>query len=283
MIQDIAPHQYDVAYRNTEATVDSIMLVYRKDRLLCHMEGSQVTYPTAKELMGVVPDLCRKADFLFRIDGKTYFELREPEIKAFGAWKYLPKGELRYARPIWKAYAGITGFQIHKWYMENKFCGQCGAKLVHHDSERAMQCPACGKLSYPQICPGVIVGITDGSRILMTKYAKAHSNFKKYALVAGYAEVGESLEDTVRREVMEEVGLKIKNIRYYKSQPWSFTDALLVGFFCQVDGDAAITMDEDELSAAGWFEKDHLPVERSESSISLTGEMIEAFRDGKAG
>jgi len=283
MIQDIAPHQYDVVYRNTEATADSIMLVYQKDGLLCHMEGGQITYPTVKELIGAVPDLAGKAKFLFRIDGKAYFGLWESETEAFGAWEYLPKKELRHARPIWKAFAGITGFQIHKWYTENQFCGRCGTRMVHHGSERAMQCPACKKISYPQICPSVIVGIIDGSRILMTKYAEAHSNFKKYALVAGYAEVGESLEDTVRREVMEEVGLKVKNIRYYKSQPWSFTDTLLVGFFCQVDGDATITMDEDELSAAGWFEKDHLPVERSESSVSLTGEMIEAFRDGKAG
>lgn len=147
-------------------------------------------------------------------------------------------------------------------------------------SERAMRCPVCGKLSYPQICPCVIVGITDGDRILMTKYASGHSKYKKYALVAGYAEVGESLEAAVRREVMEEVGLKVKNIRYYKSQPWSFTDTLLVGFFCDVDGTAEITMDADELSAAEWFERSRLPEERSEACISLTGEMVDAFRDG---
>ena len=138
----------------------------------------------------------------------------------------------------------------------------------------------CGRVVYPQICPSVIVGITDGSRILMTKYASSHSNYKKYALVAGYAEIGESLENTVAREVMEEVGLKVKNIRYYKSQPWSFSDALLVGFFCEVDGNAEIKMDTEDPPAAEWFERDALPKERSEASISLTGEMIDAFRDG---
>ncbi len=94
-------------------------------------------------------------------------------------------------------------------------------------------------------------------------------------------EVGESLEDAVRREVMEEVGLRVKNIRYYKSQPWSFTDALLVGYFCDADGSTEIAMDEEELSEAVWFEKEHIPAERSEADISLTGEMIEAFRDGQ--
>lgn len=147
--------------------------------------------------------------------------------------------------------------------------------------ERAMQCPSCGKISYPTICPSVIVAVTDGDRILLTKYAKSHSNYQKYALVAGYTEVGESLEDTVRREVMEEVGLKVKNIRYYKSQPWSFTDTLLAGFFCEADGSAEITLDTDELSTAEWFDRAHMPSERSEASISLTGEMMNAFRDGK--
>lgn len=175
---------------------------------------------------------------------------------------------------------GITGYQIHKWYTQNRFCGCCGQRMQPHEKERAMQCPACGRISYPQICPSVIVGIIDSSRILLTKYAPGHGNFRKYALVAGYAEIGESLEDTVRREVMEEVGLRVKNIRYYKSQPWSFSDALLAGFFCEPDGNTDIVMDREELSAAGWFERESLPVERSNAEISLTGEMIEVFRNG---
>lgn len=280
MIQDIAPHQYDVTYRKTEVKDNDIMLIYNQGSLLCRMEGGNITYPTVKEIAEVFPGIYEKAKFLFRIDEEDYFELRKPKLDEFAGWSYLPKEGLRNARPIWKAYAGITGFQIHKWYTENQFCGCCGTKMEAQGKERAMLCPACGKLSYPKICPSVIVGITNGDKILMTKYASTHSSYKKYALVAGYAEVGESLEDTVRREVMEEVGLHVKNIRYYKSQPWSFTDTLLVGFFCEVDGDPSITMDENELSAAEWFDRNHLPVERSESSISLTGEMIEAFRDG---
>lgn len=280
MIQDIAPHQYDVTYRNTEVKDSDIMLIYYQGSLLCHMEGNQITYPTVKEIAAIFPNVYEKAKFLFRIDEEDYFELPKPVIEAFDTWTYLPKEGLRNARPIWKAYAGITGFQIHKWYTENQFCGCCGTRMKAQGEERAMRCPSCGKVSYPKICPSVIVGILNGNQILMTKYASNHSSYKKYALVAGYAEVGESLEDTVRREVMEEVGLQVKNIRYYKSQPWSFTDTLLVGFFCEVDGDAAITMDKNELAVAEWFDRDHLPMERSEASISLTGEMMDAFRDG---
>ena len=111
----------------------------------------------------------------------------------------------------------------------------------------------------------------------MSKYAGRE--YKKYALLAGFNETGESIEETVRREVMEEVGLKVKNLRYYKSQPWSFSGSLLAGFYCDVDGDPSITLDREELSVAEWFDRDSLP--ETPNFISLTGEMIECFRQGK--
>ena len=141
-----------------------------------------------------------------------------------------------------------------------------------------MQCPACQKLRYPVISPCVIVAVTQGERILLTRYASGHSTYKKYALIAGFAEIGESIEKTVQREVMEEVGLKVKNLRFYKSQPWSFTDTLLFGFFAELDGEEEITMDEKELSEAGWFLREELPEEFD--GVSLTNEMIRVFRDG---
>ena len=120
----------------------------------------------------------------------------------------------------------------------------------------------------------MIVGIVNGDKILMSTYA--NSSKTSYALIAGFAEIGETIEDTVRREVMEEVGLKVKNIRFYKSQPWSFTDTLLMGFFVDLDGDETIILDHNELSAAGWFTRDEIPVE--ENNLSLTNEMIMYFK-----
>lgn len=280
MIHDIAPHQYDVSYKARKANADDTVLVFYKNGLLCHMDGNQMEYPSIKDMEDAYPTVSDKAEFLFHMDGKGFFMLWENEDFAYGKWNYVAKEALRSARPIFKAFAGIIGFQIYKWRTETVFCGCCGTKMRPHEKERAMRCQACGRVSYPQICPGVIVGVTNGEQILMTKYAQRHSSFKKYALVAGYAEVGESLEDTVRREVMEEVGLKVRNIRYYKSQPWPFTDALLIGFFCDLDGDSEIVMDREELSEAVWFERKNLPIERSEAEISLTGEMIEAFQNG---
>ena len=111
----------------------------------------------------------------------------------------------------------------------------------------------------------------------MSKYA--NREFKKYALIAGFVEIGETVEETVKREVMEEVGLKVKNLRYYKSQPWSFTDTILMGFFAELDGDEDITLDQEELAMAEWFEREEIPVK--EWSISLTNEMIMKFRAGE--
>ena len=281
MIQDIAPHRYDSTYRQLRPKAEDGMLIYREGGILCRERDGCIVYPAVEDLTEVFPALCERAAYLFRMDAVHYFGLLREEIDAFSDWTYLPTEKLRQIRPLWSAFAGITGYQIYKWQRENGFCGRCGSRMSMRKEERAMQCPNCGTVCYPQIHPAVIVGICDGERILLTKYAKAHSRFQKYALVAGYVEVGESLEDAGRREVMEEVGLNVKNIRYYKSQPWAFTDSILAGFFCEADGSTEIRMDRTELSAAEWFDRQHLPLERSESAVSLTGEMMDAFRDGR--
>ena len=132
-------------------------------------------------------------------------------------------------------------------------------------------------MEYPKISPAVIIAVTDGNRILMSKYAGRE--YKKYALLAGFNEIGETIEETVKREVMEEVGLQVKNITYYKSQPWSFSDTLLMGFFCQLDGEDKITLDQEELALAQWFEREEIPVK--EDDLSLTNEMMIAFKNGR--
>ena len=140
-----------------------------------------------------------------------------------------------------------------------------------------LYCETCGFQAYPTISPCVIVGVYDGDRLLMTKYSgRAYTN---YALIAGFVEIGESLEQAVRREVKEEVGLKVKNIKYYKSQPWPFTDTILAGFFAELDGDDTITLEEEELSLGVWLSRADIPP--AERNISLTGDMQQAFRIGE--
>jgi NAD+ diphosphatase len=126
--------------------------------------------------------------------------------------------------------------------------------------------------------PAVIVGVTHKNRIILSRYNGQPKN--TYALVAGFIEFGESLEEGVKREVLEEVGLHVTNVRYYKSQPWPFTSSLLMGFYCDViSGDEDIVLDPEELSLAQWFEREDIPVEFN--NISLTNEMIMAFKNGE--
>ena len=140
-----------------------------------------------------------------------------------------------------------------------------------------LKCPHCGNEIYPKIAPAVIVGVKDGNRLLLTRYAGRA--YKRYALVAGFNEIGETPEETVQREVMEEVGLKVRNIRYYKSQPWGVDSDLLLGYFCDLDGSDQIRLDHDELETGEWFEREEIPVE--DDGISLTRAMIRAFKEGE--
>ena len=174
--------------------------------------------------------------------------------------------------------AAAAGESLYRWYSSQRFCGRCGRPMEKSEIERAMVCPACGNTVYPKICPAVIVAIHDGDRLVLTRYKDRP--FKHYALVAGFNEIGESIEETVHREVLEETGLLVKNLRFYKSQPWVFTDTLLFGFFAELDGSDKITVQEDELAEAGWFHRSEIP--EDQSRISLTGEMMEQFRKGLA-
>ena len=123
----------------------------------------------------------------------------------------------------------------------------------------------------------MIIAITDGDRLLLSKYAGR--SYTRYALLAGYTEIGETLEQTVAREVMEEVGLKVKNIRYYKSQPWGVDGNVLMGFYCDLDGDDTIHIDEKELAMAEFYPRSALPAH--DDGISLTREMIRVFEEGR--
>ncbi len=144
------------------------------------------------------------------------------------------------------------------------------------DKERALRCPDCGNIIYPRINPAVIVGVIKDDELLLTKY---RTGFAHNALVAGFAEIGETLEETVAREVMEETGVSVKNIRYYKSQPWGMAEDLLVGFYCEADGDSEIRMDENELKYAAWVKREDIVLQPN--NLSLTNEMMKLFKENK--
>lgn len=284
MIQDITPHTYHNEYKPVPPDADSTLLVYDgRSVLLSQASGDYENadnpfhLPHFKELEEKIPDLYTNYIYLFSIDEERFYLIPNLDPALLPGYAFYDVRILRGAEPKYLAFAAITGYQLFFWYKNRRFCGCCGKPMKHDTKERMMYCPSCGRQEYPVLMPAVIVGITNGDRIICSKYEGR--SFKQYALIAGFAEIGETIEQTVHREVMEEVGLKVKNLRYYKSQPWSFSGTLLFGFFCDVDGDDTLTVDHEELSIAEWFERDKIIGQDNDSS--LTNEMMMVFAAGK--
>lgn len=276
MIQDIAPHRYRNAYQPTPPKAGDRVFFYADSlTLLSQATGLPFTWEEACALEDLSQLPCT---YLFSIDDTAFHWCHVIPAAVWDRSVSIKNGGFRDMEPGWMAFACITASHLHGWYHDHQFCGRCGSPAQPDGVERAMRCPACGNLVYPTISPAVIVAVTHGNRLLLTKYSRPGVS-RNYALIAGFAEIGEPLEDTVRREVMEEVGLPVKNIRFYKSQPWSFSSSLLAGFYCDLDTeDETVTLQEDELGEGTWFDRDDLP--QGGSAISLTHEMIERFREG---
>lgn len=151
------------------------------------------------------------------------------------------------------------------WRSSVRFCPSCGAMLEDHPVENARVCPECGKVQYPRIEPCVIAVICRGKEILLLRHAQRNQDI--WCCLAGFVEAGESLEQALRREVKEETGLEIGNIRYAGSQSWPFPDQLMVGFYADYAG-GDIVLQESEILEAGWFRTDNLPPHPSPGSIS---------------
>ena len=278
MIQDIYPHIYHNEYKDFQPENTDFILVFHKNTVMIRFKEDHLRYPTFSEMQSFSCDY----QYLFSIDNYKYFlalpkscHLEEPSIMIDG-YHYENVRIFRSAASRHTAFAGITAHHLFGWYQSNQFCGRCGQKMLPDHKERMLFCPDCRNMVYPRISPAVIVGIINGDQILMSKYAGR--SYTNYALIAGFTEIGECAEQTVAREVMEEVGLKVKNIRYYKSQPWAFSGSLLMGFFCDLDGSEKIRLDTSELAEAGWYSRDEITLK--DDHISLTREMIMHFKNG---
>lgn len=296
MIQDIGRHHYNNTYLPQPPCEDSYVLYYEKRMALSAECGEELAFPRLRDVEKENPGLSQRLIYLFSIDEERFYLAEElvlprsarpadsqpdpqPGSKPHkgAALRMISIMDFRSAKPRYLGFAGILGHQLSQWYKSRRFCGRCGSPMEADTKERMLRCPGCGQMEYPKICPAVIVAVKDGNRLLLTKYAGR--GFKRYALIAGFCEIGETLEDTVRREVMEEVGLTVTNLRYYKSQPWPFSDSLLAGFFCDLAKPGSIHLQEEELSLAEWIEREDLPIQ-DPAKASLTNEMIQYFHEG---
>jgi NAD+ diphosphatase len=270
MIQNIHPHLFSNKFIITSGIQENDHIFHFKgNSLLLKKNGEGFEIPKKRDIVDYAPD----GIFLFTLNN----------VNCFLVW-YCPDlddnrfiyREINFFRTVSQkeiVWAGSVGFQLMTWYTQNKFCGECGNSNVPKSDERAMICPSCQTIVYPKISPAIIVAILCNDRILLAQGTNFRDGF--YSLVAGYSDIGESLEEAVIREVKEEVGLDIRNIRYYKSQPWPYSGSMMIGFIAQADDTQPIRIDKQEIKDAAWFSRGNLP--NHPIAISIAGEIIEKF------
>jgi NAD+ diphosphatase len=249
---------------------------FQENRLLVHLSERGARPPLCGELqsLGIRPVRtqylgtfgeygCRSAELCAAVpppEGMRLEQLRR-------LWGSLPE-EL-----FWIA---GRAFQIMDWDRNHQFCSRCGCPTADRSEERAKLCPRCGLVAYPRISPAVIVAITRGEEILLARARRFPHAL--YSVIAGFVEAGESLEQCVRREIAEEVGISVENLRYFGSQSWPFPNSLMVAFTAEYAG-GEIRIDPSEIADARWFSPERLP--RIPDKVSIARKLIDWFVERK--
>jgi NAD+ diphosphatase len=248
-----------------------LWFVVQASGLVVRADASGVTLPDTAELTrwGLDPS---QAHYLGRVDERDCFALDSSGVQPSEPWK------VENLRALYglvdEVVFGVAGraLQIVHFASVHRFCGRCATATLKDEKERCVRCPKCGLTAYPRISPAIIVLIRRGDEALLAHSARFPSAF--YSTLAGFSEVGESLEETLRREVREEVGIDVTNIRYFGSQPWPFPHSLMVGFVAE-HAAGEIVVDGEEITDARWFRADALPL--VPPKLSIARKLIDAW------
>ena len=298
MIQEIAPKKLHIEYRtDRRPCMDSGLIICDSRGVLVMVrelaydlpgpedgetdESRLLSFRDAVDAGLSFMGLAGRARYLFRVDDQDWFLCPSSfvtERMLSQGFRFFETSRFRFFASQTEAFIAVSASQIWRFYDQRKYCGRCGTKTVHSGTERAMVCPACRLTEYPKISPAVIVAVRNKNRILLTRYMRNAGSYRRKALIAGFVEVGETPEDTVRREVFEECGIHVKNIRPYKAQPWAFSDSLMLGYTAELDGPEDITLQRDELCEAAWYERKDVP--ENPNMFSVGNEMIQYFKRG---
>lgn len=282
MIQEIAPHELRNEFQPDAVPEQGDLVLYVRGQELAVRrtedgDSPGFAFPTVGD-EGVDRE---GLTYLFALDGRSCWlapqtGLAEPPAGFELVHNRVLRMEGRGPREL--MYVAYTAVHLGGWYAGHRFCGACGHPMTHHGTLRALACPSCGNLVFPRLNPAVIVCVRDPKRdkIVLTRYARGRY-MPIDALIAGFVEIGETIEECVRREVREEVGLEVDNITYYKSQPWGVAGDILSGYWCDVVGDPTLHMDESELGRAVWAGPNEIPGQPDD--LSLTNEMMCLWRD----
>jgi NAD+ diphosphatase len=219
--------------------------------------------------------------FLGMRDGVAHFAVQLEESAAAEDWTPL-RGALQTLLPA-DAGLAVHAVALAEWHRSHRYCPRCGGDLRVGAAGHVQTCASCGRQQFPRTDPAVIMLVTDGERALLGRQEAWPPG--RYSTLAGFVEPGESLEDAVRREVAEEVGVSIGEVTYFGNQPWPFPASLMVGFFAHADT-VDISVDEDEIEAARWFTREQMRAEAEAGTLELPGgisisrSLVEAWYGG---
>ncbi len=261
------------SFRPPEKTPENALwFLFHDQRILMRDEGSKLLIPESSDLkeLGFSPI---RLQFLGRLNDRACYAGELEDEKGISApFSFLGLRSLftRLEEEAIQA-AGLANQLIH-WDRNHHYCGRCGGLTENKADERARFCPQCGLINYPRLSPAVIVAVIKDHQLLLAHSQRFPAKF--YSVLAGFVEPGETLEACVKREVLEEVGITVKNIRYFGSQPWPFPDSLMVGFTAEHAG-GDIRIDPSEITDASWFSADQLPA--IPPKISIARRLIDWF------
>ena len=246
--------------------------VFQGNKLLVQIESSQVTIPFLVDFGELRIPVLRQ-HYLGRLNNRDCYtvELAEgitpPEGMAFEGLRQVYD---RFDEDLF--WVAARAVQIIDWDRTHQFCGRCGIRTQTHPNERAKKCPQCGFLHFPRLAPAIIVLVERGHEMLLARARRFPTVM--YSTLAGFVEPGETLEEAVVREVKEETGITVKDIRYFGSQPWPFPHSLMIGFTAAYEG-GEITLEDEENIDARWFTIDNLPP--LPGKISIARKLIDWF------
>ncbi len=250
----------------------ALWFIFNRGKLLVQITSDTCSIPETSDL-GKRKSTLKHKQYLGSLDGRPCYatEIAADKLQGLNL-------ELKDLRALFgildESLIWIAGRanQLVNWNQIHQYCGGCGELTEFKQDERAKICPQCGLTNYPRLSPAVIVAVLKNDQILLGRNKRFKLPF--YSVLAGFVEPGETLEQCVKREIREEVGLTVKNIRYFGSQPWPFPDSLMIAFTADYAG-GNIRIDGSEIVDAAWFEKDNLP--KIPPRISIARQLIEWF------
>lgn len=249
---------------------ETYWFIFQKDSLLLSDENT----PLSSTAITKIKDLFLRQHLIVQFGNVDIYCAELNDDVSTHTFKPIPfKKALGMLEESWYR-AAAKAYAILNWDKTHQYCGKCGEKTMHHTGTVERVCTACGQAFYPRISPSIIVLIQKGNEILMAR--SHHFPPGVFGLIAGFVETGESLEEAIHREVMEEVGITIKNLRYFNSQSWPFPDSLMVGFLADYAA-GELTINPKEIEYAGWYTRENMP--GRPSSVSISNKLITYWLD----